>query len=166
MVFLLFIIIVFAIYMSLSIKVVKQSEVMIIERLGKYHHTAMPGTNFVLPFIDNIRATINVEKIQTLEIPPQSIITKDNIIINIGTIIKYQITDPVKAIYEIASLERGIEVMTITILHELVEKMDYDTAVNSKTEIRHKLQNILTEADSQWGTAILELDFSNFAKNI
>ena len=81
-----------------SIKVVRQSEVRIIERFGKYNFTAEAGLNFILPFVDKVRAVVSLKQ-QTMDVTPQSVITKDNVTITIDTVVFYQITEPVKAVY-------------------------------------------------------------------
>ncbi len=152
-------------FFKTSVKFVKKDTVLVIERFGKFNRNVNSNRTVVIPFIEKVKAIVSLEP-QKIELPPQSIITTDNVIINIGTVIKFQVTDPVKATYEIESFERGIETMTTKLLHDIVEKMDYDTAINSKTDIRHNIQNILTEAVSSWGITIWEFEFSTFAKNI
>ena len=147
-----------------SIKYVKPHNILIIERFNKFNRTVISKT-VLIPFIEKIKLTLPLDA-QKIELPPQSIITTDNTIINIGTIITYQITDPVKATYEMESVQRGIELMTNKMIHEILEKMDYDTAINSKKEIRNNVKNILTEAVVTWGITIWEFEFSTFAKNI
>ena len=88
-----------------SIKVVKQSEVYIIERLGKFHKVADAGLTVIIPFLDRVRSIVSLKQ-QTLDIPPQEVITKDNVTITIDTVVFYKITDPAKAVYEIQSLKK------------------------------------------------------------
>ena len=86
-----------------SIKIVKQAEVYIIERLGKYHKIADAGLTIIIPFFDHVRSVVSLKQ-QTMDIPPQGVITKDNVTITIDTVVFYKITDPAKAVYEIQSL--------------------------------------------------------------
>ena len=136
-----------------SIKVVRQSEVRIIERLGKYHNTAEAGLNFILPFVDKIRAVVSLKQ-QTMDVTPQSVITKDNVTITIDTVVFYQITDPVKAVYEIESLQKGIAYIAITTIRDIVGKMDLDSTFSSRDSINNQLRQTLDEATDQWGCKI------------
>ena len=105
MVFLLILLIIIFIIAFKSIKIVKQSEVYIIERLGKYHKIADAGLTIIVPFIDQVRSVVSLKQ-QTMDIPPQGVITKDNVTITIDTVVFYKITDPAKAVYEIQSLKK------------------------------------------------------------
>lgn len=136
-----------------SIKVVRQSEVRIVERLGKYHNTAEAGLNFILPFVDKIRAVVSLKQ-QTMDVTPQSVITKDNVTITIDTVVFYQITDPVKAVYEIESLQKGIAYIAITTIRDIVGKMDLDSTFSSRDLINNQLRVLLNEATSKWGCKV------------
>jgi regulator of protease activity HflC (stomatin/prohibitin superfamily) len=136
-----------------SIKVVRQSEVRIIERLGKYHTTAEAGLNFVLPFVDKVRAVVSLKQ-QTMDVTPQSVITKDNVTITIDTVVFYQITDPVKAVYEIESLQKGIAYIAITTIRDIVGKMDLDNTFSSRDSINNQLRQTLDEATDRWGCKV------------
>ena len=136
-----------------SIKVVRQSEVRIIERLGKYHNTAEAGLNFILPFVDKVRAVVSLKQ-QTMDVTPQSVITKDNVTITIDTVVFYQITDPVKAVYEIESLQKGIAYIAITTIRDIVGKMDLDNTFSSRDQINNQLRQTLDEATDRWGCKV------------
>ncbi len=136
-----------------SIKVVRQSEVRIIERFGKYHKTAEAGLNFIVPFIDNVRAVVSLKQ-QTMDVTPQSVITKDNVTITIDTVVFYQITDPAKAVYEIESLQKGIAYIAITTIRDIVGKMDLDATFSSRDLINTQLRDILDEATDRWGCKV------------
>ena len=136
-----------------SIKVVRQSEVRIIERLGKYHNTAEAGLNFILPFVDKVRAVVSLKQ-QTMDVTPQSVITKDNVTITIDTVVFYQITDPVKAVYEIESLQKGIAYIAITTIRDIVGKMDLDSTFSSRDSINNQLRQTLDEATYRWGCKV------------
>lgn len=136
-----------------SIKVVRQSEVRIIERLGKYHNTAEAGLNFILPFVDKVRAVVSLKQ-QTMDVTPQSVITKDNVTITIDTVVFYQITDPVKAVYEIESLQKGIAYIAITTIRDIVGKMDLDSTFSSRDQINNQLRQTLDEATDRWGCKV------------
>ena len=148
------IVIVFVLIVAFSsIKVVRQSEVRIIERLGKYHTTAEAGLNFILPFVDKVRAVVSLKQ-QTMDVTPQSVITKDNVTITIDTVVFYQITDPVKAVYEIESLQKGIAYIAITTIRDIVGKMDLDSTFSSRDSINNQLRQTLDEATDRWGCKV------------
>ena len=136
-----------------SIKVVKQAEVYIIERLGKFHKVADAGLTIIVPFLDHVRSVVSLKQ-QTMDIPPQGVITKDNVTITIDTVVFYQITDPAKAVYEIQSLKKGIEYLAITTIRDIVGKMDLDETFSSRDAINQKLRVILDEATDRWGCKI------------
>ena len=136
-----------------TIKVVKQAEVYIIERLGKFHKVADAGLTIIIPFLDHVRSVVSLKQ-QTMDIPPQGVITKDNVTITIDTVVFYQITDPAKAVYEIQSLKKGIEYLAITTIRDIVGKMDLDETFSSRDSINQKLRVILDEATDRWGCKI------------
>ena len=136
-----------------TIKIVKQSEVYIIERLGKFHKIADAGLTIIIPFFDHVRSVVSLKQ-QTMDIPPQGVITKDNVTITIDTVVFYKITDPAKAVYEIQSLKKGIEYLAITTIRDIVGKMDLDETFSSRDAINDKLRVILDEATDQWGCKI------------
>ena len=148
--FVLFVVIVIALS---SVKVVRQSEVRIVERFGKYYKTAEAGLNFILPFVDNIRAVVSLKQ-QTMDVTPQSVITKDNVTITIDTVVFYQITEPIKAVYEIESLQKGIAYIAITTIRDIVGKMDLDSTFSSRDAINAQLRDILDEATDKWGCKV------------
>ena len=136
-----------------SIKVVKQAEVYIIERLGKFHKIADAGLTIIVPFFDHVRSVVSLKQ-QTMDIPPQGVITKDNVTITIDTVVFYQITDPAKAVYEIQSLKKGIEYLAITTIRDIVGKMDLDETFSSRDGINNQLRVVLDEATDRWGCKI------------
>ena len=151
--FLLILLVMIAIIAFKSIKVVKQAEVYIIERLGKFHKVADAGLTIIIPFFDHVRSVVSLKQ-QTMDIPPQGVITKDNVTITIDTVVFYQITDPAKAVYEIQSLKKGIEYLAITTIRDIVGKMDLDETFSSRDGINNQLRTILDEATDRWGCKI------------
>ena len=143
-----------------SIKVVRQSEVRIIERFGKYNKTADAGLNFILPFVDTVRAVVSLKQ-QTMDVTPQSVITKDNVTITIDTVVFYQIIDPVKAVYEIESLQKGIAYIAITTIRDIVGKMDLDSTFSSREQINSQLRQILDEATDRWGCKVERVEIKD-----
>ena len=136
-----------------SIKVVNQSEVYIIERLGKYYKTADAGLTLIVPFIDRVSSVVLLKEL-TMDIPPQGVITKDNVTISIDTVVFYQITDPAKAVYEIQSLKKGIEYLAITTIRDIIGKMSLDETFSSRDSINDKLRVVLDEATDRWGCKV------------
>ena len=151
--FLLFTLVIIAIIAFKTIKIVKQSEVYIIERLGIFYKVADAGLTIIIPFIDQVRSVVSLKQ-QTMDIPPQGVITKDNVTITIDTVVFYKITDPAKAVYEIQNLKKGIEYLAITTIRDIVGKMDLDQTFSSRDAINDKLRVLLDEATDQWGCKI------------
>lgn len=152
-IFFIILLVIVAIVALLTIKVVRQSEVYIIERFGRYHTTAEAGLNFILPFIDKVRAVVSLKQ-QTMDVPPQGVITKDNVTITIDTVVFYQITTPVKAVYEIESLQKGIGYLAITTIRDIVGKMELDSMFSSRDSINVQLREVLDEATDKWGCKV------------
>ena len=151
--FLLILLVIILVIAFMSIKIVKQSEVYIIERLGKFYKVADAGLTIILPFFDHVRSVVSLKQ-QTMDIPPQGVITKDNVTITIDTVVFYQITDPAKAVYEIQSLKKGIEYLAITTIRDIIGKMDLDETFSSRDGINTKLRVVLDEATDRWGCKI------------
>jgi len=153
MAFLLFLLVIIIVIAFKTIKIVKQSEVYIIERLGKFHKVADAGLTIIIPFMDQVRSVVSLKQ-QTMDIPPQSVITEDNVTITIDTVVFYKITDPARAVYEIQSLKKGIEYLAITTIRDIVGKMALDETFSSRDSINDKLRVILDEATDQWGCKV------------
>ena len=141
MLFLIILLVIIVIIAFNTIKIVKQAEVYVIERLGRYHKIADAGLTIIIPFIDHVRSVVSLKQ-QTMDIPPQGVITKDNVTITIDTVVFYKITDPAKAVYEIQSLKRGIEYLAITTIRDIVGKMDLDATFSSRDTINDELRLI------------------------
>ncbi len=151
--FLLVLLIIILIIAAMSIKIVKQSEVYIIERLGKFYKVADAGLTIIVPFLDHVRSVVSLKQ-QTMDVPPQGVITKDNVTITIDTVVFYQITDPAKAVYEIQNLKKGIEYLAITTIRDIIGKMNLDETFSSRDGINNKLRIVLDEATDRWGCKI------------
>ena len=136
-----------------TIKIVKQSEVYIIERLGKFHKVADAGLTVIIPFVDHVRSVVSLKQ-QTMDIPPQGVITQDNVTITIDTVVFYKITDPARAVYEIQNLKKGIEYLAITTIRDIVGKMDLDSTFSSRDSINNQLRQTLDEATDRWGCKV------------
>ncbi|MCI8272486.1 MAG: SPFH/Band 7/PHB domain protein [Clostridia bacterium] len=143
-----------------SIKVVRQSEVYIIERLGKFHKVADAGLTIIIPFVDHVRSVVSLKQ-QTMDIPPQSVITKDNVTISVDTVLFYQITDPAKAVYEIQSLKKGIEYLSVTAIRDIIGEMDLDETFSSRDVINTKLRTVFDDATDKWGCKINRVEIKD-----
>ena len=157
LIILLIILIVLAV---MSIKIVRQSEVYIIERLGKFHKIADAGLTLIIPFIDHVRSIVSLKQ-QTMDIPPQDVITKDNVTITIDTVVFYQITDPAKAVYEIQSLKKGIEYLAITTIRDIIGKMNLDETFSSREGINNQLRVVLDDATDRWGCKVERVEIKD-----
>ena len=153
MLFLIIIAIILIVFVAMSVKIVRQSEVYIIERLGKFHKIADAGLTIIIPFVDHVRSIVSLKQ-QTLDVAPQEVITKDNVTITINTVVFYRIMDPAKAVYEIQSLKKGIEYLSVTSIRDIVGKMDLDSTFSSRDTINDKLRSMLDEATNIWGCSI------------
>ena len=151
--FLIILLALIIIFAAMSIKIVRQSEVYIIERLGKFHKVADAGLTVIIPFIDHVRSIVSLKQ-QTLDIAPQEVITKDNVTITINTVVFYRVIDPAKAVYEIQNLKKGIEYLSVTSIRDLVGKMNLDETFSSRDTINDKLRSMLDEATARWGCDI------------
>ena len=153
MAFLIILLVIILIIAFKSIKIVKQSEVYIIERLGKFYKVADAGLTIILPFVDTVRSVVSLKQ-QTMDVPPQGVITKDNVSITIDTVVFYKITDPAKAVYEIQNLKNSIGYLSKTTIRDIVGKMSLDDTFTSRDAINDQLRYILDEATDQWGCKV------------
>ena len=143
-----------------TFRVVPQAEVLIIERLGRYHRTAEAGLNVVVPFLDKVRAHVDLRE-QTMDVQPQSVITKDNVTIRIETVVFYQITEARSAVYEIQNLQNGIKYLTTTTIRDVVGKMDLDSTFSSREQINTQLRQILDVATDKWGCKVNRVEIKD-----
>ena len=143
-----------------TIKIVPQSEVLIVERLGRYHKTAEAGLNIIWPFIDRVRARVDLRE-QTMDVQPQSVITKDNVTIRIDTVVFFQITEARNAVYEIQNLQNGIKYLTTTTMRDIIGKMELDTTLSSREQINSQLRQILDEATDKWGCKVNRVEIKD-----
>ncbi len=143
-----------------TIKKVPQAEVLIIERLGRYHKTAEAGLNFIIPFVDHVRARVDLRE-QTMDVQPQNVITKDNVTVRIDTVVFFQITDARSAIYEIQNLRNGIQYLTTTTIRDVIGKMDLDSTFSSREQINFQLRQILDIATDKWGCKVNRVEIKD-----
>ncbi len=136
-----------------TVKVVPQAQARIVERLGRYHRTLNAGLSFVIPIIDKTRARVDLRE-QVVSFPPQPVITEDNLVVSIDSVIYFQVTDPRSATYEIASYLMGIEQLTITTLRNVIGSMDLEETLTSRDSINGQLRGVLDEATGRWGIRV------------
>ena len=143
-----------------SFKVIRQSEVAIIERLGKYYKTAQSGLNVIIPILDRVVVKINL-RTQVIASDPQPVITKDNVTMIIDTVVYFQITDPFKATYEISNIVQAIRYLTMTALRDVVGTMELDQTLSSREKINSQLRMLLDEATDKWGLRVERVEVKN-----
>jgi regulator of protease activity HflC (stomatin/prohibitin superfamily) len=136
-----------------SVRIVPQARAGVVERLGRYHRTLHPGLNVLTPFIDRVRPFIDLRE-QVVSFPPQPVITKDNLVVGIDTVIYFQVTDPRAATYEIANYVAAVEQLTVTTLRNVVGGMDLETTLTSRDKINGELRRELDEATGRWGLRV------------
>lgn len=153
-------IVVAVVLLSQSVKIVKQSEVLLVERLGKYHKTARSGLNVIVPILDKPAQKVDL-RTQVLDSPPQPVITKDNVTMEIDTVVYYQITDAFKAVYEIRELNKAIRYLTTTTLRDIIGTMELDHTLSSRDEINTRLRIIMDEATDKWGVRVERVEVKN-----
>src|SRR5256714_4779985 len=136
-----------------TIRVVPQARAAVVERLGRYSRTLSPGLTLVVPFIDRIRATIDLRE-QVVSFPPQPVITEDNLVVGIDTVIYFQVTDPRSATYEVANFIQAIEQLTVTTLRNVIGGLDLEATLTSRDQINGQLRGVLDEATGKWGIRV------------
>lgn len=136
-----------------AIKIVPQASAGITERLGKYHRTLQPGLNLILPGIDRLRPLVDLRE-KVVSFPPQPVITEDNLVVNIDTVIYFQVTNAKSATYEIENYIQGIEQLVVTTLRNSVGGLDLEKALTSRDHINAILRGVLDEATSKWGVRV------------
>ena len=140
-----------------GVRIVPQARAGIVERFGRYHRTLYAGLNIVVPFIDRLRPLIDLRE-QVVSFPPQPVITKDNLVVGIDTVIYFQVTDPKAATYEIANYVAAVEQLTVTTLRNVVGGMDLDMTLTSRDKINGELRKELDEATGRWGLRVSRVE--------
>src|SRR6201981_2391502 len=136
-----------------TIRVVPQARAAVVERLGRYSRTLSPGLTLVVPFIDRIRATIDLRE-QVVSFPPQPVITEDNLTVSIDSVIYFQVTDAKAATYEIANYIQAIEQLTVTTLRNVIGGMALEKTLTSRDDINSQLRGVLDDATGKWGIRV------------
>ena len=136
-----------------TIRIVPQARAGVVERLGRYSRTLNAGLTIVVPFVDRIRDMIDLRE-QVVSFPPQPVITEDNLVVSIDTVIYFQVTDPKAATYEVANFIQAIEQLTVTTLRNVIGGLDLEETLTSRDQINTQLRGVLDEATGKWGIRV------------
>lgn len=143
-----------------AVRVVPQTVALLVERLGRYHRTLDAGLHLIIPFIDRVRAGVDLRE-QVVSFPPQPVITSDNLVVSIDTVIYFQVTEPKSAVYEIANYITGIEQLTVTTLRNVIGSMDLEQTLTSRDQINGQLRGVLDEATGKWGIRVNRVELKS-----
>ncbi len=157
--FFVFMILGLLIVTAMSIRIVRQSTVGVVERLGQYIKTEESGLVILLPFIDTMRI-VDVRE-QVLPLPPQPVITKENVTMNIDAIIYFQVTDPFRATYEVSDVLTAVEKLALTTMRNIIGEMTLDETLSSRDVINAKLQHVLDDATTKWGLKVNRVELKD-----
>ncbi len=141
------------IVVSNTIKIVPQSRALVIERLGKFRGILGAGIHIIVPFVDRIANSVDLRE-QVKSFLPQPVITADNVVVSIDSVIYYQVNDPLRVTYEIADYIQGIEQLTITTLRNVIGSLDLEQTLTSRDQINSQLRGVLDEATGKWGIRV------------
>src|SRR5437667_5579398 len=136
-----------------TVRIVPQARAGVVERLGRYSRTLSPGLAIVVPFIDRVRDMMDLRE-QVVSFDPQPVITEDNLVVSIDTVIYFQVTDAKAATYEIANYIQGIEQLTVTTLRNVIGGLALEKTLTSRDEINSQLRGVLDEATGKWGIRV------------
>src|SRR5207248_1138731 len=139
--------------MARTIRIVPQARAGVIERLGRYSRTMSAGLAIVIPFVDRLRELIDLRE-QVVSFQPQPVITEDNLVVSIDTVIYFQVTDPKAATYEVANYIQAIEQLTVTTLRNVIGGLDLEQTLTSRDPLNAQLRGILIEATGKWGSRV------------
>lgn len=140
-------------FTALTVKIVPQQKIAVVERLGKFHRLLQPGLNIVIPIVDQVRVTHDL-RIQQANVPPQTVITRDNVQVEIDTIIFYQVVGPQEATYGISDYVYGVRNITTATMRQIIGKMELDETLSGREKISMEIRVALDEATEKWGVRI------------
>ncbi|GIF07288.1 SPFH domain-containing protein [Actinoplanes siamensis] len=140
-----------------SIRIIPQQRMDVVERLGRYKRTLSPGLNLLVPFVDAVRSKVDMRE-QVVSFPPQPVITSDNLVVSIDTVLYFKVVDPVRATYEIANFLQAIEQLTVTTLRNVIGSLDLERALTSREEINRHLSTVLDETTGRWGIKVTRVE--------
>ena len=150
---LILLVVIFGVVLARSIRIVPQASAGIVERLGRYHRTLGAGLTIIVPFVDRLRPLIDMRE-RVVSFPPQPVITEDNLVVSIDTVIYFQVTEPKSATYEIQNFIQGIEQLTVTTLRNVVGGLDLEATLTSRDSINTTLRGVLDDATGKWGVRV------------
>ena len=153
LIFVLALIVLALVILFRTVRIVPQQTALIIERLGRYDRTLEGGIHLLIPFVDKVRAEVDLRE-QVVSFPPQPVITSDNLVVNIDTVIYYTVIDAKSAVYEIANFIQGIEQLTVTTLRNVIGSLDLEQTLTSRDQINAQLRGALDEATGRWGIRV------------
>src|SRR5256712_3889479 len=136
-----------------TVRIVPQARAGVVERLGRYQRTLSPGVALVIPFVDRLRPLIDLRE-QVVSFQPQPVITEDNLVVSIDTVLYFQITDPKSATYEVQNYIQAIEQLTVTTLRNVICGMQLEEALTSRDQVNAQLRGVLDEATGKWGIRV------------
>jgi regulator of protease activity HflC (stomatin/prohibitin superfamily) len=143
-----------------AIRVIPQARAGVVERLGRYHKTLLPGLNLLVPFVDRLRPLLDLRE-QVVSFPPQPVITEDNLVVSIDTVVYFQVTDARAATYEIANYLVAVEQLTTTTLRNVVGGLNLEEALTSRDNINGQLRVVLDEATGKWGIRVNRVELKS-----
>jgi len=146
-------VLIFVVILARFIRIIPQANAGIVERLGRFHRVLGAGLTIIIPFIDRLRPLIDMRE-RVVSFPPQPVITEDNLVVSIDTVIYFQVTDPKSATYEIENFIQGIEQLTVTTLRNVVGGLDLEAVLTSRDSINAALRGVLDEATGKWGVRV------------
>ncbi|GGK71982.1 SPFH domain-containing protein [Mangrovihabitans endophyticus] len=155
---LIFVIALFAVITLVrAVRIIPQQRMDVVERLGRYKRTLSPGLNLLVPFVDAVRTKVDMRE-QVVSFPPQPVITSDNLVVSIDTVLYFKVVDPVRATYEISNFLQAIEQLTVTTLRNVIGSLDLERALTSREEINRHLSGVLDETTGRWGIKVTRVE--------
>lgn len=140
-----------------SVRIIPQARAGVVERLGKYQRTLNPGLTLLIPFVDRLLPLLDLRE-QVVSFPPQPVITEDNLVVSIDTVVYFQVTDARAATYEIANYIQAVEQLTTTTLRNVVGGLNLEEALTSRDQINGQLRGVLDEATGRWGIRVSRVE--------
>ena len=136
-----------------TVRIIPQARAGVVERFGRYSRTLTPGLAIVVPFVDRVRPLLDLRE-QVVSFQPQPVITEDNLVVSIDTVLYFQVTDAKSATYEIANYVQGIEQLTVTTLRNVIGTMSLEKTLTSRDQINAELRGVLDDATGKWGIRV------------
>src|SRR5262244_2791737 len=151
------VIILMFVFVAKTVRIVPQARARNVERFGRYRKTLQPGMNFIIPFVDRLKPLIDLRE-QVVAFKGQPVITEDNLVVLIDTVLFFQVTDPRAADYEIVNYIQAIEQLTSTMLRSVIGSMDLEETLTSRDKINNALRGVLDDASGKWGIRVTRVE--------